>query len=292
MHQKSLYGVESDWTSSCHVLSIRWKDFTPLLNCRSWETNEISEHRLTGNIGILVSLDKKCIGKWEGNEYIPCPNKASVGRFQRCDECAKDIIPDQNCIFEPRCDGTSCLVEGTAGDTISFCNRPHVVYIAFYGNRPKIGMTSEGRVRERCIEQGADAYMVISRHNNRYNARWEEKDLSRSHSIRQSFSAREILRMTKSRIDRDIIRSSAVDILNMIDKNEPGSNQEIIQLRGYPIELPLRSTPRETTAGGIHIGKIIGLKGRFMYYESPGLSALNLYELTSRTLNFKTSIVQ
>lgn len=292
MIQRSLYGVESDWTRSCHVLSIRWKDFTPHLVCRSLETNEINDHQLMGNVAILVSLDKRCIGKWVGNEHIPCPEKVRVKRFHRCDECAGEIIPDQNCIFEPRCDGISCLVIGRSGERISFCNRPHVVYIAFYGNRPKIGMTSEGRVRERCIEQGADAYMVISRHENRYDARWEEKRLSRQHSIRQSFSAGEVLRMTVSKVDRDTIHSSAIDILNMMQEHEKGTNQEVVQLTEYPIELPLRSTPRETTAGGIHIGKIIGVKGRFMYYESPGLSALNVYELTSRTLNFKTTIVQ
>ncbi|MCK4613315.1 MAG: DUF2797 domain-containing protein [Thermoplasmata archaeon] len=284
MHQTSLFHPAMEWENECHVISLRWKDFSPVLLCRSLdEKNKLKEYPLLERIEIHVFNEKTCIGRWENDQYIPCPDQARVIRFNRCDACAKDIIPDQSCIFEPRCEGYSCIVDG---ERIEFCSRHHAVYLAYYGTKPKVGMSSEGRVRERCIEQGADAYSIIMRTNNRFEARHRERKISKALSIRQSFSTGEILRMTTSPVNYREIEKEFMGMrirLREIAGMEP---EELNLLRDYPISLPIRSVPRETTTPGLHIGRIVGIKGRFLYYVSGGLSALNISDIQSRRIRF------
>ncbi len=54
------------------------------------------------------------------------------------------------------------------------CRRKHVVYVAFHGDMVKIGMTSSLRLRERGIEQGADAIAPLVECENRMAARAAE----------------------------------------------------------------------------------------------------------------------
>jgi len=161
-----------------------------------------------------------------------------------------------------------------------------VVYVAFYGTRVKIGMSAQMRVRKRCIEQGADAFSRIVRTSNRYEARRIEKEISRKLSLRQSFSVQEILRMTTSKIDYHAIDYVFDDLLGKLKVFRNIEPEALVLLKNYPITFPLRSLSRETTTPGLHLGKIRGIKGRLLFYESGGLNALNISDIPSRRIRF------
>jgi len=55
-------------------------------------------------------------------------------------------------------------------------------------------------------------------------------------------------------------------------------------LTRYPIDLPLRQVPRLEPSPGRHRGERVGIKGKWMVYESEGLKALNLSDLPARFL--------
>ena len=69
-------------------------------------------------------------------------------------------------------------------------------------------MTASDRIRDRIIEQGADAYIRIATTENRFDARAMEKNLSKKYFIRQSFNAMEILRM---KVPADLVVLSACE---------------------------------------------------------------------------------
>lgn len=278
-----------EWENRCHVIGMKWKGFLPMVLCRSLDgENRVMEIPFGERIEMHVSAEKTCIGHWKEGEYLPCPTNARVIRFSRCDACSEDIIPDQNCIFEPRCHGNFCLVSGHAGERVDFCARPHVVYIAFYLDNPKVGMTSGGRIEERLIEQGADAYFVVAEVEDRLSARMMEKRLSRALHIRQSYSNGEVLRMVHQPLRQDFIDEVATRLAGEIEEKMGINPGALHHLRDYPISTPLRSVPRETSTAGLHIGDVIGVKGRFLYYNAGGISALNITELVSRRMEFNS----
>ncbi len=178
------------------------------------------------------------------------------------------------CIFEPKCDGSLCGVE--------FCSRPHVVYLAFTGRLAKVGMTSEKRMRKRAIEQGADAYAVIYHAKNRLDARNTEKEVSRTYGIKQAHTARELLSQMRAVPDSDRIKISftrAVSAMEFLKKLP-----ELNFLKGYPIEIPLRRAPVLRPSALRHMGKVIGVKGKYLVYESSGIYAVDVRDLLGRTI--------
>lgn len=289
MHQQSLFHQDLTWDRSAHVLAVRWEGFRPTLVCSVPEDTAPLALQFSKSLEFEISAEKECIGIWDHTNHTACPTSVRVSRFSRCDSCGADMIPDQRCIFEPRCRGDSCLVEGHSGEMIAFCSRPHSLYLASYLDKLKIGMTASERVRRRCIEQGADAYIEIASTENRFDARQLEKELSREYGIRQSYNTMEFLRMTVSRIDRDAIHDTLLKTLGSMDTLHTPVPVSIHDLDDYPVSLPLRSVPRETSTSGLHFGKIVGMKGRNLYYESNGLRALNLTDIPSRKIQFNSS---
>jgi hypothetical protein len=293
MRQTTLFSTDHSLQREYHVLSLRWTGFTPNLLCveegGGGGHGSVVEVSFPTELALDVSNEKYCIGRWDGQDHRPCPDNARVTRFNQCDACADDFIPDQQCIFEPKCDGRSCLVEGHFEESIGFCSRPHVVYLAFYGKNPKIGMSSGTRIRRRCIEQGADAFALVTSTEGRREARRIEKQLGKELGIRQSYSSRELLRLARSSINRDEIiggyHQLSRDIENIIEK----SVKDLEFLSEYSAPIPLRSIPRETTTPGPHHGTALGIKGRFLFYDSGGLSALNIGDLPSRRIHIRIS---
>jgi hypothetical protein len=289
MYQQSLFHRDLSWESSAQVLAVRWNGFQPELVCTIDSDDEIRRFSFSSDLEFEVDTGKHCIGTWEDGKHVPCPVNARVTRFSCCDSCAQETIPDQRCIFEPRCQGDSCLVNGRLGESIPFCSRPHSLYLANYHDRMKIGMTASDRISDRLIEQGADAYIRIATTENRFDAREMEKALSRKHGIRQSFNAMEILRMTTVRIDQSTLHRESRGLIMKMMADDIKPALPLTILDNYPIILPLRSVPKETSTSGLHIGKTIGMKGRFLYYDHGGPRALNLGDLPSRTIRFNPS---
>lgn len=287
MKQTTLFHQDLKWQHTSHVLALRWDEFRPsLIITRNDSTPGSLELHPDDGLAMDISNEKHCVGRMDNTRIVQCPNHARVTRYQRCDECSDPHIPDQRCIFEPRCQGASCLVEDHLGESIEFCSRPHVVYLAFYGGSVKIGLSSGRRIRKRCIEQGADAFAVIAHAENRYQGRSIEKQLGREFGIRQSYSNHEFLRIISRKVKAREISERYREMTSSLNGNPLAEVGDLELLEGFPIDLPLRSIPRETTTPGLHMGKIYGIKGRFLIYESGGLSALNISDIPSRMISY------
>ena len=182
-------------------------------------------------------------------------------------------MPVPECLFEPRCDGEVC--------NFKFCGLEHSIYVAFHGNIAKVGMTVSERLRERLIEQGADAFMVAARLPGRKSARALESELAEKLSLRQRVRIIESMAMLKEPVPYWEIENAYVDIVGKLEMLgfRPG---QLKFLEGYPLKQPLGEMPVEVKAQGLHEGKPVGVKGKLFIYENGGLKALCLQSLPGR----------
>lgn len=257
-----------------HVIDFHWENFTPKMYHFSDKIEEFNLWKLDFNI----SKDKMCVGRFVNRSYIPCPSQERVVDYKQCPKCSEIFIGDLGCIFEPKCNGEMCEP--------AFCRKPHVVYLTFFNELPKVGMTSSMRIRERVIEQGADAYSLIKRVSNRKEARVLEKKISRILRIPQLQKHDEILKKLCYRVNRKGIEYKFNILFKALNEKFNIQNMELKYLDEYPISLPLRSKPRLRKIIGKHNGKVIGIKGKFLIFEANGLNALKLQEIPGRFIKF------
>ena len=257
-----------------HALAFHWDGYEPHLDCYDLGERQEVEFDL-GEVKFMIGKRKTCIGQWDGDRYAPCPTQTPVTRFDQCPKCAgESFIPDQACLFEPKCDGEKCDWD--------FCKREHVLYVAFYDIRMKIGMSSTRRVDRRLIEQGADAYSIIGKFGSRRKAREAEKTLSSRLKIPQSYRQEILLKNLVRPVDSKEIESLHESLKNASD---PCCHPEpLVWLDKYPIDLPLRETPKLLESWGSHSGQLVGIKGKWLIFESDGLKALSLPDVPARFL--------
>lgn len=252
-----------------HVVDYRWDDFKPRLTVRENASEAVSELSLE-EWKWFVSEVKRCPGPRRGG-YPRCPEGTDLKRFSRCRSC--DSLPVQECVFEPRCDGSSCR------DV--HCAEPHSVYISFFGTAPKVGMTRSHRVRSRGIEQGADAIMPVLSCRNRLEAREEEKRLSAAMGVRQTVNARDFARSLLRPVPYDDIMAKAEAMLRDNDLEGHG----LVILDGYPMPV-LERAPIPVPSPGKHAGPVLGVKGRFLVYrdQTGQPKMMDLSDLVARYL--------
>jgi len=261
-----------------HALDFYWQGFEPGLTCYDSRENEVSEFDLE-RVDFVVSQRKSCIGYFDDDDkYILCPRNASVTRFAQCAECSREsFLPFQDCVFDPKCEGEKCDLE--------FCRREHVLYVAFYDTRVKIGMSSNRRVEKRLIEQGADAYAILGTFPNRKRARDTEKEISNRLRLPQFYRQEVLLRNFSRSLDVRGIEGRH-EALSITLGEAYGLRPEPIRwLDGYPLELPLSRSPRLQGTVGRHKGRLVGFKGKWLVYEQDGLRALNLSDIEARFLS-------
>lgn len=266
-----------------HVLSFYWDGFDPHMGCYDTVDREEVELDLK-DVGFAVSERKTCIGLWDrSGEYVPCPKSAPVTKFSQCPECSKEVfLPDQDCVFEPKCDGVEPAPCGGDARVRRFCGGEHIVYLAFYDTRMKIGMSTSRRVRERLIEQGADAYSVLGRYQGRRRAREEERDVSKRLGIPEWYRQQDLLDRLSRPLDKKGIEDRLEGLRMTIGVSKGVSPERLEWLTDYPIGQPLTAAPKLQQASGEHSGSYIGVKGKWLIYDSGGLKALNLSDLPGR----------
>ncbi len=263
-----------------HALDFSWEGFEPTLACYDSRDNEVSDLDLH-DINFSVGRKRTCIGRWlDDGTYVSCPRSAPVDRFAQCHECSEvSFIRNQECIFEPKCEGDDSCPD------VEFCRREHVLYVAFYDTRMKIGMSSTRRVERRLIEQGADAFAILGKAPNRKKARELEKNVSARLGIPQAIKQDLLLRNFARKVDETGIQARYEGLkVTMADVYQV-SSEPLHWIRDYPISLPLAAVPRLEDSFGKHKGRFIGIKGKWAVYESDGLKALNLSYLPSRFLS-------
>lgn len=259
---------------SVHAVSYSWDGFSPDFTVYSKDSG--LENLDLDSIAFAVSEEQSCVGSFRSEGYRPCPFHRHVEYTDQCDFCSRSIIPIQRCLFDPICDGHLCDWD--------LCKRKHQVYIAFYGTKMKVGMTSSERLNARLIEQGADAFFTVASAPNRMAAREMEKKIGKELSIPQMHRSTELLDELWKGPDFGAIAEAYNSICSTIEKTYGIHPSPLTRLDGYPIQQPLLEKPSYVELASIHEGNVVGIKGRFMVYDSEGLKALSLSALTSRRL--------
>ena len=267
-----------------HALEFGWDGFEPYLTCVVRGGTEVVDLDI-GKLDLIVSESRECVGYFDGDSYVPCPEGARVARFSQCEACAgESFLPFQECVFEPRCDGEMCDIE--------FCRREHVLYLAFYGTRAKIGMSSSRRIERRLVEQGADAFSIIGAFPTRRAARQAEKEMSTRLKVPQAYRQEAVLSGFSEAVDIEGIEAVHDALAAAIEARFGLSVEEIRWLDGYPIELPLSSPPRLRVTAGRHRGELLGFKGKWAIFDSGEICALNLSDVPSRFVSPCSSLPQ
>ncbi|MCJ7562226.1 MAG: DUF2797 domain-containing protein [Thermoplasmata archaeon] len=259
-----------------HVLEYEWDGYRPSLICLDRRNDCILELGAPW-LDMTVSKSKNCVGYFDGDRHIKCPSGSPVTKFSQCDSCSgESFLPFQGCVFEPRCEGEECDIE--------FCKREHVLYLALYNTRSKIGMSSTRRVERRLIEQGADAFSIIGSYPNRRKARSAEKDVSSRLRISQGIRQKTVLQGFTDPVDHDAMERVYRSIASSIKNCFGLSAEPLTFLDGYPISLPLQSPPELMVTSGRHRGNPLGIKGKWLIYEDRGIRAMSLQDLVGRYL--------
>jgi hypothetical protein len=176
-------------------------------------------------------------------------------------------------VFEPQCDGDLC-------DHPELCIRNHYVYLAFFGTKAKVGMTSVSRLRERAVEQGADAVRPLFECRNRREARALEKETSRRFKLPQTVRAEAVARTLTVPPSPTAIAHVEDHYLTRISRWRKPLDEEIIFLDDYPINARPRSLPRAVRVEGPHRGEVMGIKGRYMLFRDRTGGAPSLLDLS------------
>lgn len=270
--QLRIADIEKDFPY--HALHFGWEDYAPRLLL--FDRNDESLRMMNFHETLSISIGKRrvCTGLFRGEDYLPCPNTRRVGRFAQCADCGEELIPIQECLFEPRCDGGLC--------DSPICKRDHAIYIAFFGAKKKVGMTLRSRVRSRLIEQGADAYFVVGTSGTRKGARDIEKMISKRMRITERPSSTTVIGSMRIRRKKGYIEEQWAGISKTLEDKLSLNPGELHFLEDYPIEEPLKAEPKIIEPWGAHSGRIVGVKGKFLIYEAERLSALNLAYLPAR----------
>jgi hypothetical protein len=256
-----------------HVISFFWDEFTPHLLMFNSNNRKVEELPLN-SLSWAVGEDKTCVGHFDDESiYHPCPKARKVNGFTNCRECMAPWVPVQKCVFEPQCNGDLC-------EHPEFCRRKHYVYLASFGNLIKVGMTSTGRLKERAIEQGADAVRPIFECRNRMEARALEKETSKRFKIPQDIKIKRVAKTWTSRPSKESMANVHQHYLQRIAQWKEPLESELQYLDEYPITVLPRTAPEVVRTSGQHRGEVLGIKGRFMMFRPEGRGYVRLLELS------------
>lgn len=255
---------------------------------------------LEGAFAWRVPEGRRCVGRWEPGRdgaawsHVPCPTSAVVTHDFVCMPCSG--LEDPQCVFEPQCardpDGCHCK---------AFREVPHLVYLAFHGHLPKVGMTQSWRVRARLREQGADAYFVVQAHEpgdpasplNRAAARAVERQVAYLYKVPEWRSHRETLPQLARPVPWERIAEVAEQWSTRLSHRfDVQSNVE--RITDHPVPQPLPGIPSRRLPEGHHAGTWLGAKGNHLFFldakpggldiGAPPVGALRRMELVGRTI--------
>lgn len=242
---------------------------------------------LEGPFAWRIHPVRRCVGTFEGTLHVPCPTTEPVSLHRQCRACSG--LDDEACVFEPRClgDPAACTCLTT------FKGVPHVVYLAFHGTLPKVGLTTRRRLARRLWEQGADAYLVVQELPGRAEARAVEQQVSYVHKVPEHRGHRETLPQLARPVPWPQIEARAAELRARLAPHYPIA-PELHRVTDHPIAQPVGGTPRRVPTEGLHRGTWVGAKGNHLVYrEGPrgdrvqagAFAALKLSDLVGRRVD-------
>ncbi len=136
--------------------------------------DDVREGALDLLSGAILSKKRYCVGHWSSiNNYVLCGRVIKDG-FQ-CEECRRRDVWNPCAV----CTGAFCVNPNE--EVRNFCmHNNFIVYLAYFGgHKIKVGVTFEGRLEERLLEQGAVAYTIHSHQPNGLRAREVETKMKK-----------------------------------------------------------------------------------------------------------------
>jgi hypothetical protein len=246
-----------------HVLAVRDRP-APRMVVASQDGGKLRSIPLHGAFAFRVLPVRRCVGKVdEEGTHIPCPTGEPVSRHRQCNPCSG--LDDPECVFEPRCraDPAACHCVTT------FKGVPHVVYLAFHGTLPKVGLTQAWRVEDRLREQGADAWFAVQPCQDRGTARQVEMAVSFLYGYPEHRSHLETLPQLARPVPWDVVARRA-DECRLRLEGSYDVERGLHRIEDHPIAQPVGGVPRRVPTEGLHAGTWLGAKGgHLIYREAP-----------------------
>lgn len=214
---------------------------------------------------------------WDGQQLLLHGGDASIpiepGMDVDWTVGATQTAPDvPSYVFEPRNveavdhaleEATTEVARRALQAELDLCNQPHVVYIAWYGTLPKVGMTSEARLTARLQEQGADAGQILHRAAERAEARNVERNVAFQFRLPEWRTSKELLPQFSRPVPTDRIAARAEALAKRL---APTYRLEDLEWLEHPLPV-LDAPPFRAHAPGVHRGKVVGAKGTFLVYR-------------------------
>lgn len=203
---------------------------------------------------------RTCVGQFVGGTHVLCPTREPVSRHRQCTACSG--LEDPECVFEPRCrsDPSSCTCVST------FKGVPHVVYLAFHGTLPKVGLTTARRVEGRLREQGADAWFAVQACPDRGTARQTEMAVSFLYGYPEHRGHRETLPQLARPVPWSVIESRAAEARLRLEGSYE-VERVLHRIEDHPIRQPVGGVPHRVYCDGVHEGEWVGAKGNHLVYR-------------------------
>lgn len=273
-----------------HVLGV-WDRPAPRLIVAQMGGGALESIPLVGDFSFTAGQVRTCVGDVdEAGAHHPCPTAEPVSRHRQCGPCSG--LDDPECVFEPRCrsDPASCTCLAT------FKGVPHVVYLAFHGTLPKVGLTTARRVAGRLREQGADAWFAIVQAPDRGTARQVEMAVSFLYGFPEHRSHRVTLPQLARPVPWPAIEARAAEARLRLEGNYD-VERVLHRIEDHPLAQPVGGVPRRVPSEGLHAGAWLGAKGNNLVYREaprPGrlhvgaapLAALKRSDLVGRTIDW------
>jgi hypothetical protein len=260
-----------------HLIDFEWEEYRPMLFWYVQREDKVDTVALS-EIDWDVSSTKRCVGRFDPNGYHRCPEAMPVSKFEQCPRCASAWIEHQQCIFEPMCSGERCKS--------GICRKEHTVYMAFFGDNAKIGMTTSSRLEGRGIEQGADAIVPLVRAPNRLEGRNAEKSISQFLNVTQFIPRKKAVGLLSDQVPWNRIDEIYKGHLDVLSKKLDVLKEPLSRLDGYPLQGIGKDKVVLKETVGSHKGKVLGLKGKFLVYrDDTGIvNSLEMPDLPGRFL--------
>lgn len=271
-------------------------NYVPSLIEREIQTSRDTTQRvLVGDdINLRLTPDKYCVGyhlRDEYHEYLPCPQKSKIKRGFQCDICRKmDVL--NPCIM---CNGASCELKKHPD---SKCQTTATsVYVVTFGDKPKVGVSMQDRLKKRWVEQGADWGLEVGVASSGGMARRVEDDISRSLGVAKSIRiVAKLANLEASREDIPEVYMTIRDQIERILEKYPSfkkSSFKPVSLKDS-YRLSAMETPMSLdVSGNSHIfGKILGMKGPLLFFLNKVPFVVDFRALRGRAISEDTSAKQ
>ena len=145
--------------TALQFLSIKWVDGVPkFMVARGTELEYLD---IPEKINLEKTNVKKCVGFYDlgARKFVSCPAQIDFTGtdMSQCAKC-RDANGFKACLL---CNGDACRADSAKART--FCNQEHLVYLAYFPGRFKVGTAAAYRGLKRMYEQGALVSVFFAR---------------------------------------------------------------------------------------------------------------------------------